>query len=63
VLSILQGTSAEFPAGSTCSQGFCGAGTLDTGTAIASTIPAAVDLPPGAVAIVEFYDTVLDTTS
>jgi serine protease len=60
VLSILQGTSAEFPPGSTCSNGFCGAGALDTGTAIASTIPASVNLPAGAVAVVEFYDAALD---
>lgn len=60
VLDILQGTTTEFPAGSTCSQGFCGAGALDTGTAITSTIPASLNLPAGAIAIVEFYDPVLD---
>ncbi|HEX4885008.1 MAG TPA: S8 family peptidase [Casimicrobiaceae bacterium] len=60
VLSILQGTSAEFPPGSTCAYGFCGMGALDTGTALASTIPASASLPPGAIAIVEYYDAALD---
>jgi serine protease len=60
VLSILQGTAAEFPPGSTCSYGSCGAGALDAGSAIASTVPASVNLPPGAVAVVEFYDAAAD---
>jgi len=61
VLSILQGSSAPFPIGSTCSVGgFCGAGALDAFTAIASTVPASVALPDGAVAVIEYYDPVLD---
>jgi hypothetical protein len=40
--------------------GFCGAGLLDAGTAVASTVPAISKLPPGAVAVVEFYDAALD---
>jgi serine protease len=41
VLSILQGSAREFPAGSTCALGnVCGAGLLDAGAALASTPPA-----------------------
>ncbi len=60
VLSILQGSTAEFASGSTCGFGYCGAGRLDAGAAVGSTIPASVDLPPGAVAVVEFYDAAAD---
>lgn len=60
VLSILQGTAANFRAGTSCIVGFCGAGALDTGAALASTIPASLNLPAGAVAIVEYYDPILD---
>lgn len=60
VLSILQGSTAEFAPGSTCGFGYCGAGRLDAGAAVGSTIPASVDLPPGAVAVVEFYDAAAD---
>lgn len=60
VLSILQGTSADFPPGTGCVPGFCGTGMLDAGAAVASTVPASVNLPPGAAAVVEFYDPVLD---
>jgi serine protease len=61
VLSILQGSAASFPVGSTCSVGgVCGAGALDAFTAIASTIPASVALPDGAVAVIEYYDRALD---
>jgi serine protease len=60
VLAILQGTSADFGTGSTCSYGQCGVGALDVGTALGSTIPASRNLPAGAVAIVEYYDAALD---
>lgn len=61
VLSILQGASRDFPLGTSCSiGGLCGAGLLDAGTAVASTMPAASNLPDGAVAVVEFYDAALD---
>jgi len=61
VLSILQGTSREFPLGTTCAAGgFCGAGMLDAGAAVSSTIPAIASLPPGAIAVVELYDATLD---
>jgi serine protease len=61
VLAKLQGSSAEFRYGSSCGfRNFCGAGALDAGTALASTPPAATNLPSGAIAVVEYYDTVLD---
>ena len=48
VLGILQGTARDFPAGTTCGTGnLCGIGMLDAGAAVASTIPATGDLPPG----------------
>ena len=60
-LTILQGSAADFKAGSSCSfGGFCGSGMLDAGTAVASTIPASTNLPQGAVAVVEYYDSTLD---
>ncbi len=61
VLSLLQGTARDFPIGSACRVGgMCGVGLLDAGTAVASTIPAIENLPPGAVAVVELYDATLD---
>jgi hypothetical protein len=60
-LSTLQGTTRDFPAGSACGLGgFCGAGMLDTGFAIQSTVPAVTNPPEGAIAVVEFYDAALD---
>ena len=56
VLSILQGTSREFPFATSCRAGtVCGAGLLDVGVAIASTIPATQTIPPNAVPIIEYY--------
>ena len=61
VLSILQGTSRPFPAGSTCSIGnLCGAGLLDAGLAMASTIPGGATPPAGAAVVVEYYRSDLD---
>ncbi len=61
VLDILQGTAREFPLGSTCrSAGLCGAGMLDAGAAVASTPPAALNPPPGAVPVIEYYRADLD---
>ena len=60
-LSILQGTSRDFPAGSPCAIGaFCGAGMLDAGLAVQATIPASANPPAGTAAVVEFYDATLD---
>jgi serine protease len=60
-LSIVQGTSRDFPAGSPCAVGgFCGIGMLDAGLAVQSTIPASANPPPGTSAVVEYYDTTLD---
>ncbi|HVE48355.1 MAG TPA: S8 family peptidase [Casimicrobiaceae bacterium] len=60
VLTKLQGSSSEFKFGASCVSGFCGSGSLDAGSALASTIPASVNLPKDAVAVVEYYDTLLD---
>jgi serine protease len=61
VLATLQGTTRDFPAGSACGfAGFCGAGILDAGFAIQSTVPAITNPPEGAVAVVEFHDAALD---
>ena len=60
-LSILQGTSRDFPAGSPCAiGGFCGTGMLDAGLAVQSTIPASANPPAGTASVVEFYDETLD---
>jgi len=60
VLSILQGTSRNYPIGSSCSAGACGSGILDAGLAVASTIPGSVTPPPNAVTVYEFYRADLD---
>lgn len=60
-LSILQGTSRDFPTGSPCAiGGFCGTGMLDAGFAVQATIPASANPPAGTAAVVEFYDATLD---
>ena len=60
-LSILQGTSRDFPAGSPCAiGGFCGTGMLDAGLAVQTTIPASANPPAGTASVVEFYDATLD---
>ena len=60
-MSLLTGSSSEFVLNSSCSfGGFCGLGMLNAGSALASTIPAVVNLPAGAVAVVEYYDAALD---
>src|SRR5262249_51540203 len=61
VLAILQGTARAFPEGSVCSNGnACGAGLLDAGFAMASTIPGGLTPPGGAVQVVEYYRADLD---
>ncbi len=61
VLSILQGTARDFPLNSTCRNGtVCGAGILDAGLALASTIPGGAQPPAGAVVVVEYYRQDLD---
>jgi serine protease len=60
-LSLLQGSSSDFALHTSCAfGGFCGIGMLNAGGAMASTIPAITNLPPGAVAVVEYYDAALD---
>ena len=60
-LALLQGSASDFTLHSSCAfGGFCGIGVLNAGQAMASTIPAATNLPPGAVAVVEYYDAALD---
>ncbi len=57
VLSILTGTTRDFPIGTQCSAGgVCGSGLLDAGAAVASTPPATGALPPNAVPVLEYYD-------
>ncbi len=61
VLSILQGTAREFPTGSVCRNGaVCGAGILDAGLALASTVPGGLVPPAGAAPVVEYYRSDLD---
>ena len=61
VLSILQGTTREFPLGTQCRAGaVCGAGLLDAGIAVASTVPATAAIPPNAVPVVEYYRADID---
>ncbi|HYQ99174.1 MAG TPA: S8 family peptidase [Casimicrobiaceae bacterium] len=61
VLSILQGTAREFRVGSVCRNGaVCGAGILDAGLALASTIPGGLVPPAGATPVVEYYRADLD---
>lgn len=61
VLTILQGTTREFPQGSQCRAGsLCGAGLLDAGAAVASTPPANAVVPPYAVPVIEYYRADLD---
>ena len=56
VLGILSGTSRSFLAGTTCANGaVCGAGLLDAGFALQSTIAGPNTAPPGTVAVVEYY--------
>ncbi len=60
LLDIVTATAKNFPAGTLCAVGqICGAGMLDTGTAIASTIPGGPP-PPGTVRVVEYYRPDLD---
>ena len=61
VLGILQGTARGFPFGTVCSSGgACGAGLLDAGLALASTIPGDLTPPAGAARVVEYYRADLD---
>ena len=55
VLSILQGTTREFPLGTQCRAGsLCGAGLLDAGAAVASTPPASgIESPASALWVVQ----------
>jgi serine protease len=61
VLDIVTGTARDFPPDSVCSQAaFCGAGMLDAGAAIASTVPGGATPPPGAFQVVEYYNALFD---
>jgi len=61
ILEIVTGTARDFPSGSICSQAnLCGSGLLDTGAAIASTLPGGSTPPPGAFKVVEYYNAYLD---
>ena len=61
VLDIVTGTARDFPADSNCAQGnVCGSGMLDTGAAVASTVPGGSTPPPGAFQVVEYYNPIYD---
>ncbi len=61
VLDIVQGSSRDFPASSICAQSnLCGAGLLDAGAAITSTLPGGSTPPPGAYPVIEYYNPALD---
>ncbi|TMH26716.1 MAG: hypothetical protein E6H66_24690 [Betaproteobacteria bacterium] len=61
VLSIVTSTARTFPFGSVCAQSTaCGAGLLDAGLALQSTIPAINTAPPGTVPVIEYYRSDLD---
>ncbi|MEO5701018.1 MAG: S8 family peptidase [Casimicrobiaceae bacterium] len=61
VLAILQGTTRSFPDATPCRLGgFCGVGMLDSGLAMASTIPATDAAPEGTIAVVEYFNAALD---
>src|SRR6185312_4238386 len=61
VLSILTGSTRGALAGTRCSAASaCGAGLLDAGIAVASTVPATAAAPPGTVPVIEYYRADLD---
>jgi serine protease len=61
VLDIITGTARDFPIDSVCSQAnFCGAGMLDSGAAVSSTVPGGSTPPLGAFQVVEYYNAYLD---
>ena len=60
-LTLLQGSASDFALNTACAfGGFCGVGLLNAGAAMASTLPAVLNLPPGAIPVVEYYDAALD---
>jgi serine protease len=61
VLSLVQGSSRNFPPGSTCGVGnVCGSGLVDAGVAFASTPPSTDSAPAGTVPVIEYYHSALD---
>jgi serine protease len=59
VLDRLAGAARAYPEGSNCVAGFCGAGMLDAGASVGSTIPGGVP-PPNTTRVVEYYRADLD---
>lgn len=60
VLDLIAGTARNYPNGSLCSSAnVCGAGMLDAGAAVGSTIPGGAP-PANAVRVVEYYRADLD---
>ena len=60
-LTLLQGSASDFAINTACAfGGFCGVGLLNAGGAMASTLPAVLHLPPGAIPVIEYYDAALD---
>ena len=61
VQSILEGSTRDFISGTRCSAAtLCGAGLLDAGLAVASTVPSSGVAPPGTVPVIEYYRSDLD---
>jgi serine protease len=61
VLSILTGTTRDFAGGTRCAgPAICGAGLLDAGLAVASTVPSSEAAPPGTLPVIEYYRADLD---
>ncbi len=61
VQSILEGSTRDFVSGSRCgATSLCGAGLLDAGLAVASTVPSTGVAPPGSVPVIEYYRSDLD---
>ncbi len=61
VLDIITGTARAFPTGTECiTSSVCGAGMLDAGAAVGSTLPNGGAPPPNASRVVEYYRSDLD---
>jgi serine protease len=61
VLSIVTGTARNFPPGTQCALGgICGAGMLDAGLALQSTVSSTDSAPAGTTAVIEYYRADLD---
>ncbi|HTQ00686.1 MAG TPA: S8 family peptidase [Casimicrobiaceae bacterium] len=61
VLDRITGTTRNYPIGAQCTVlGVCGAGMLDAGAAVGSTLPGGGHAPPNAYPVIEYYRADLD---